>query len=87
MFTSGLYFCSTDNLNTSFMETRAVASGLSAAQISEVQSRIKKILNKCSGGVCLSKMPQMYREMFQEELNTSVLHQLENWPHVCTVSY
>ncbi|XP_010137540.1 PREDICTED: tudor domain-containing protein 7, partial [Buceros rhinoceros silvestris] len=76
---------SNDNLNTSFMETRAVASGPSAANISEVQSRIKKILNKCSGGVCLSKMPQMYWEMFQEELNTSVLHQLENWPHVCTV--
>ncbi|NWR62525.1 TDRD7 protein, partial [Bucorvus abyssinicus] len=76
---------SNDNLNTSFVETRAVASGPSAAHISEVQSRIKKVLNKCSSGVWLSKMPQIYWEMFREELNTSVLHQLENWPHVCTV--
>lgn len=86
MFTSRLYFCLTDNLNTSIAETHTVASGPSAAHVNEVQSRIKEILSKCSSGVWVSKMPQIYREMYWEELSTAVLRQLENWPHVCTVS-
>ncbi|NXF54578.1 TDRD7 protein, partial [Oceanites oceanicus] len=76
---------SNDNLNTSIVETHTVASGPSAAHINEVQSRIKELLSKCSSGVWVSKMPQIYREMYWEELNTAVLRQLENWPHVCTV--
>ncbi|NWX22782.1 TDRD7 protein, partial [Aegotheles bennettii] len=76
---------SNDNLNTSVAETHTVASGPSAAHISEVQSRIKEILSKCSSGVWVSKMPQIYREMYWEELSATVLCQLENWPHVCTV--
>ncbi|KAM9587161.1 tudor domain-containing protein 7 isoform 5-T6 [Morphnus guianensis] len=73
------------NLNTSIAETHTVASGPSAAHVNEVQSRIKEILSKCSSGVWVSKMPQIYREMYWEELSTAVLRQLENWPHVCTV--
>ncbi|KAF1474229.1 Tudor domain-containing protein 7, partial [Pygoscelis antarcticus] len=80
-----LCFCLTDNLNTSIAETHTVASGPSAAHVNEVQSRIKEILSKCSSGVWVSKMPQIYREMYWEELSTAVLRQLENWPHVCTV--
>ncbi|XP_030325907.1 tudor domain-containing protein 7-like isoform X2 [Strigops habroptila] len=76
---------SNDNLNTSTAETHTVASGPSAAPVSEVQGRIKEILSKCSSGVWVSKMPQIYREMYWEELSTAVLRQLENWPHVCTV--
>ncbi|KFP22668.1 Tudor domain-containing protein 7, partial [Egretta garzetta] len=82
---SKLCFCLTDNLNTSITETHTVASGPSAAHDNEVQSRIKEILSKCSSGVWVSKMPQIYREMYWEELSTAVLSQLENWPHVCTV--
>ncbi|KAM9262716.1 tudor domain-containing protein 7 isoform 4-T4 [Morus bassanus] len=76
---------SNDNLNTSVAETHTGASGPSAAHVNEVQSRIKEILSKCSSGVWVSKMPQIYREMYWEELSTTVLRQLENWPHVCTV--
>ncbi|NXJ85105.1 TDRD7 protein, partial [Trogon melanurus] len=76
---------SNDNLNTSVAESHTAAPGPSAATISEVQSRIKEILSKCSSGVWMSKMPQVYREMYWEELSTTVLRQLENWPHVCTV--
>ncbi|XP_074669900.1 tudor domain-containing protein 7 isoform X5 [Strix aluco] len=78
---------SNDNLNTSTAETHSVASGPSDAHVSEVQSRVKEILSKCSSGVWVSKMPQIYREMYWEELSTTVLRQLENWPHVCTVCY
>ncbi|KFP53874.1 Tudor domain-containing protein 7, partial [Cathartes aura] len=80
-----IFFCLTDNLNISVAETHTVASGPSSAHVNEVQSRIKEILSKCSSGVWVSKMPQIYREMYWEELSTAVLRQLENWPHVCTV--
>ena len=68
------------------METHTVASGPSAVPVNEIQNRIKEILNKSSSGVWVSKMPQIYQEMYWEELSTAVLCQLENWPHVCTVS-
>ncbi|XP_069736653.1 tudor domain-containing protein 7 isoform X1 [Phaenicophaeus curvirostris] len=76
---------SNDNLNTSVAEPHTVASEPSAAYVSEVQSRIKEILTKFSSGVWLSKMPQIYQEMYWEDLSTAMLRQLENWPHVCTV--
>ncbi|KFV82731.1 Tudor domain-containing protein 7 [Struthio camelus australis] len=74
-----------DNLNASVLETRSVPSGPSAPHISEIQSRIKEILSRYSNGIWLSKMPQIYQQMYQEELSTAVLRQLEHWPRVCTV--
>ncbi|XP_032062455.1 tudor domain-containing protein 7 isoform X1 [Aythya fuligula] len=76
---------SNDNLNTSTVETRTATSGRSAPNISEVQNRIKEILNKYRSGIWVSKMAQIYQEMYWDELSTAVLSQLEHWPHVCTV--
>ncbi|NWV49896.1 TDRD7 protein, partial [Daphoenositta chrysoptera] len=76
---------SSDSLNTSTAETHTVAPGSSAADVNELQSRIKELLSKYSNGVRVSKMPQIYREMYWEDLSAEVLYQLENWPHVCTV--
>ncbi|XP_065512909.1 tudor domain-containing protein 7 isoform X2 [Caloenas nicobarica] len=76
---------SNDNLNISVAETRTIASGPPPTPVHEVQSRIKEILSKCSSGVWVSKIPQIYREMYWEDLSTTVLRELENWPHVCTV--
>lgn len=76
---------SNDNLNTSGVETHTVASGRSVPNISEIQNRIKEILSKYRNGVWLSKIAQVYEETYREELSTTVLRQLEHWPHVCTV--
>ncbi|NXI63080.1 TDRD7 protein, partial [Anseranas semipalmata] len=74
-----------DNLNTSIAEMHTVASGRSIPNINEVQNRIREILSKYRNGIWVSKMAQIYQEMYWEELSTTVLHQLEHWPHVCTV--
>uniref|UniRef100_A0A4W3HLV9 Tudor domain containing 7 b n=1 Tax=Callorhinchus milii TaxID=7868 RepID=A0A4W3HLV9_CALMI len=50
-----------------------------------VQSRLKEILNKYTNGVWVSKYPQLYKKMFNEELHQDVLKQLETWTHICTV--
>ncbi|KAM8792677.1 tudor domain-containing protein 7 [Eudromia elegans] len=71
-----------DNLNASVQETH---SGSFTPRTSEIQSRVKEILTRYSNGIWLSKMPQIYQQMYQEELSTSVLRQLEYWPHLCTV--
>ncbi|NWZ93775.1 TDRD7 protein, partial [Nesospiza acunhae] len=76
---------SNDSLNTSAAEAHTPAPGSSAADVHELQSRIKELLSKYSSGVRLSKMPQIYREMYCEDLSTEVLYQLENWSHVCAV--
>ncbi|KAG9345457.1 hypothetical protein JZ751_008601 [Albula glossodonta] len=51
-----------------------------------VQSRIKEVLNKHSNGFWVSKLPQLYRELYKQEFPTEALKELENWSHICTVS-
>ncbi|OXB81751.1 UNVERIFIED_CONTAM: hypothetical protein H355_010312 [Colinus virginianus] len=75
---------SNDNLNTSGVGTHTVASGHSAPSVNEIQNRVKEILSKYKNGVWMSKIAQIYEETYQEELSTTVLRQLEHWPHVCT---
>ncbi|XP_051875518.1 tudor domain-containing protein 7-like isoform X2 [Pristis pectinata] len=50
-----------------------------------VQSRLKEIMCKYTNGIWFSKLPQLYRKMFNEDLQQDVLKQLEHWTHVCTV--
>ncbi|XP_067839419.1 tudor domain-containing protein 7-like [Heptranchias perlo] len=50
-----------------------------------VQSRLKEITGKYTNGIWLSKLPQLYRKMFNEDLQQDALKQLEHWTHVCTV--
>ncbi|XP_066515805.1 tudor domain-containing protein 7A isoform X2 [Hoplias malabaricus] len=50
-----------------------------------IQSRVKKLLQKYSSGVWLSKLPQLYKDMFHQELPSSAHAQLENWRHICSV--
>ncbi|XP_072446186.1 tudor domain-containing protein 7-like [Chiloscyllium punctatum] len=50
-----------------------------------IQSRLKEIMDKYSNGIWLSKLPQLYRKMFNEDLQQDVLKQLEQWTHICTV--
>ncbi|XP_042685415.1 tudor domain-containing protein 7 isoform X2 [Centrocercus urophasianus] len=76
---------SNDNVSTSSVETHTVAPGRSVPNVSEIQNRIKEILSKYRNGVWMSKIAQIYEETYREELGTTVLHQLEHWPHVCTV--
>lgn len=53
------------------------------AEVEMVQARIKQLLQKYCSGVWLSKISQLYKEMFKEELH---MHKdLENWTHICTV--
>ncbi|XP_072215834.1 tudor domain-containing protein 7 isoform X2 [Excalfactoria chinensis] len=76
---------SNDNLNTSVVETHTVASGRSVPNVNKIQNRIKEILSKYKNGVWMSKIAQIYEEAYTEELSTTVLRQLEHWPHVCSV--
>ncbi|XP_065405996.1 tudor domain-containing protein 7 isoform X4 [Chrysemys picta bellii] len=76
---------SNDNLNEPVSEAHSIPTGPSNSNINEVQNRVKEVLNKYSNGIWLSKMPQFYREIYEEELNTALLQQFEYWPHICTV--
>uniref|UniRef100_UPI00398F4168 tudor domain-containing protein 7-like isoform X3 n=1 Tax=Pristiophorus japonicus TaxID=55135 RepID=UPI00398F4168 len=50
-----------------------------------VQSRLKEIMGKYTNGIWVSKLPQLYRRMFNEDLQQDALKQLEHWTHLCTV--
>lgn len=45
------------------------------------------MLNKYSNGFWVSKLPQLYRELYKQDLPSEALKDLEHWTHVCTVSY
>ncbi|KAJ8247651.1 hypothetical protein GJAV_G00248700 [Gymnothorax javanicus] len=50
-----------------------------------VQSRLKEVLQKYSNGFWVSKLPQLYREQYKQELPPDALRELEHWSHICTV--
>ncbi|KAK9972076.1 hypothetical protein ABG768_025407 [Culter alburnus] len=50
-----------------------------------VQSRLQEVLNKHSNGLWVSKLPQLYREHYKQELPSEALKDLEHWTHICTV--
>ncbi|KAA0723685.1 Tudor domain-containing protein 7B [Triplophysa tibetana] len=50
-----------------------------------VQSRLKEVLNKHCNGLWVSKLPQLYRELYKQDLPIETLKDLENWSHICTI--
>ncbi|KAK3568005.1 hypothetical protein QTP86_028605 [Hemibagrus guttatus] len=50
-----------------------------------VQSRLKEVLSKHSNGFWVSKLPQLYQELYKQELPSEALKDLEQWTHICTV--
>lgn len=50
-----------------------------------VQGRIREILGKYNNGFWVSKLPQIYRELYKQELPPDALRDLETWNHICTV--
>ncbi|XP_035004438.2 tudor domain-containing protein 7B isoform X2 [Hippoglossus stenolepis] len=51
----------------------------------QVQGRIREILGKYSNGFWVSKLPQIYRELYKQDLPTEAAKDLETWTHICTV--
>ncbi|XP_034023995.1 tudor domain-containing protein 7B isoform X2 [Thalassophryne amazonica] len=51
----------------------------------QVQGHIKELLGKYSNGFWVSKLPQIYRELYKEDLPTEAIRDLEKWTHICTV--
>uniref|UniRef100_A0A4W5N345 Tudor domain containing 7 b n=1 Tax=Hucho hucho TaxID=62062 RepID=A0A4W5N345_9TELE len=50
----------------------------------QVQGRLREVLNKYSNGFWVSKLPQLYRELYKQDLPSEALKDLEHWTHVCT---
>ncbi|XP_041926622.1 tudor domain-containing protein 7B isoform X1 [Alosa sapidissima] len=73
------------NLNESSPQAKP-KTGLSGSyNPQQVQGRLKEILNKYSNGLWVSKLPQLYRELYKQELPGEALKDLEQWTHVCTL--
>ncbi|XP_061565476.1 tudor domain-containing protein 7B isoform X2 [Cololabis saira] len=51
----------------------------------QVQGRIREILGKYSNGFWVSKLPQIYRELYKQDLPTEAIKDLETWTNICTV--
>ncbi|XP_068612255.1 tudor domain-containing protein 7B [Brachionichthys hirsutus] len=51
----------------------------------QVQGRIREILGKYSNGFWVSKLPQIYRELYKQDLPAESVRDLETWTHICTV--
>ncbi|XP_014011837.2 tudor domain-containing protein 7B isoform X2 [Salmo salar] len=51
----------------------------------KVQGRIREMLNKYSNGFWVSKLPQLYRELYKQDLPSEAIKDLEHWTHICTV--
>uniref|UniRef100_A0A674DHW6 Tudor domain containing 7 a n=1 Tax=Salmo trutta TaxID=8032 RepID=A0A674DHW6_SALTR len=49
-----------------------------------VQSRISEVLKKYCSGLWLSKLPSVYRDMYNQDLPGQAVIDLENWTHICS---
>ncbi|XP_029020138.1 tudor domain-containing protein 7A isoform X2 [Betta splendens] len=50
-----------------------------------VQTRLTLLLEKYSNGLWMSKLADIYSEMFNQKLHPQVLIDLEKWTHICMV--
>uniref|UniRef100_A0A3Q1ESJ4 Tudor domain containing 7 a n=1 Tax=Acanthochromis polyacanthus TaxID=80966 RepID=A0A3Q1ESJ4_9TELE len=53
--------------------------------VSLVQRRITQLLEKSYSGMWMSKMPELYSQMFKQKLHPQVLIDVEKWTHICQV--
>ncbi|XP_054457468.1 LOW QUALITY PROTEIN: tudor domain-containing protein 7B-like [Anoplopoma fimbria] len=51
----------------------------------QVQGRIREILGKYSNGFWVSKLPQIYRELYKQDMPTEAIKDMETWTHICIV--
>ncbi|XP_031415478.1 tudor domain-containing protein 7A [Clupea harengus] len=77
--------CVTKNTHQSSGGQAAVVKELTAAQVPHIQGLLKQLLSKYSSGVWLSKIPQLYRDLFKLDLHPSALKDMDKWTHVCSV--
>uniref|UniRef100_A0AAQ5Z852 Tudor domain containing 7 n=1 Tax=Amphiprion ocellaris TaxID=80972 RepID=A0AAQ5Z852_AMPOC len=62
------------------------ASGdYSLYDVSLVQRRITQLLEKYCSGMWMSKLPEVYSQMFKQKLHPQVLIDIEKWTHICQV--
>ncbi|XP_031440509.1 tudor domain-containing protein 7B isoform X2 [Clupea harengus] len=73
------------NLNESSQQAKPKTAQAGSYNPGQVQGRLKEILNKYSNGFWVSKLPQLYRELYKQELPGEALKDLEQWSHICTV--
>ena len=52
-----------------------------------VQSRITQLLAKYSNGLWMSKLSEVYSQIFSQKLHPQALMDLEKWPNVCMVKH
>ncbi|XP_061571997.1 tudor domain-containing protein 7A [Cololabis saira] len=50
-----------------------------------VQNKITKLLEKYSNGLWMSKISDVYSQMFSQKLHPQALEDMEKWPHICMV--
>ncbi|XP_062372660.1 tudor domain-containing protein 7B isoform X3 [Sardina pilchardus] len=73
------------NLNESSPQAKARTAPSGSYSPQQVQGRLREILSKYSNGLWVSKLPQLYRELYKQELPAEALRDLEQWTHVCTL--
>ncbi|KAM4708569.1 tudor domain-containing protein 7 isoform 1-T2 [Discoglossus pictus] len=52
--------------------------------LSLVQNNLRDLLSKNSSGIWMSRLPQIYKETFKQDLSDDMLRQIGTWTHICT---
>uniref|UniRef100_A0A667XB48 Tudor domain containing 7 a n=1 Tax=Myripristis murdjan TaxID=586833 RepID=A0A667XB48_9TELE len=53
----------------------------------QIQGRLTQLLTKYCSGLWLSKLPGVYKDMFNQHLDVQALTDLAKWTSICSVSY
>lgn len=68
-----------------FIQAHSVQSG--SYNVELVRGRMSKLLEKYYSGLWMSKLSEIYSDMFSENLHPRALIDVEKWTDICMVSY
>nr|Q5M7P8.1 RecName: Full=Tudor domain-containing protein 7 [Xenopus tropicalis]AAH88519.1 hypothetical LOC496822 [Xenopus tropicalis] len=71
--------------HTQSLKSVVPGSGQPRCDLSVIQNNLKELLNKHSNGLWLSKLPQLYKETYKQDLGGEMLKQVPSWTHICMV--
>ncbi|XP_063311350.1 tudor domain-containing protein 7 isoform X1 [Pelobates fuscus] len=82
----GPYLLPTPTMDANANETHGgkPAIGNLHPNLTLIQNNLRELFSKYSNGIWISKLPQVYKENFKQEIGDEVLKLIPSWSHLCT---
>ncbi|KAM8962185.1 tudor domain-containing protein 7 [Pelodytes ibericus] len=84
---SNPYLLPTPHMDSNANDTHASKPALLGnlhPDLALIQNNLRELFSKHSNGIWISKLPQLYKDAYKQDLGDEVLKQVASWTHLCT---